>query len=279
MARTQTFQTTVITGGVLAILALLLLALWPFSISARRDELMVRHRLRRLGIAVTEWVIDHGCSRYPPIVNPPPRTLWQPGRANAAAVILRPYLSGYDDHFRPQRVGDMRIPSRRQADETEDEYHARLRAREITVDPRTGFAFWYNAFELRASQPQDLALGITGLGPSPLDDEDRLLYFSSQTNATGEPPHRQSGEAGWWGTFGYVVHRPVAAQEVTELRTQLNAIEEANVGKPASEWTHDLVYLREEVSRYEEALARHPTGFTVHKLASEVRFVPGLPPR
>jgi len=255
----------------------LLLVLTPHSIRYQRTEQQCRFRLRRLGFAVTMWVIEQDYQAFPPIQNPRPRTLWQPGDPESAAEVLRPYLSGDSNHFRPQRVGERRIPSRLAEDESESDYIARLRERELTVDPATGFPFWYNALELRYNDPRRMGLaGITKLVPDPelAPSGDRIALFTCQPTAEGDPPYTVDGEPGSFGVFGYTVLRQVLPEHIAEERAKIEAIEEANIGKPAEEWTHDLIHLREELGRLERALHQHPEGFVVTRLDSDVAFIP-----
>lgn len=174
-------------GVFLLVLAVLgLLWFWGMrnSISTLADLRKSEFRLRRLGLAVNQWVLDHGYTGFPRIRNPPPQVLWQPGRPGSAEIVLAEYLSAGP------------LATRRQG-ESDAEWLARRRRNELTACPFTGFEYWYNASWLFDLDPQRLARG----------EEDELHYFASQQRRDGTWPVFTNGRSGRHAIVGFGMQR------------------------------------------------------------------------
>ncbi|MFW5845262.1 MAG: hypothetical protein ACOCXJ_03455 [Planctomycetota bacterium] len=279
MARRQTGIGAVVVVGIVLGLIALLIWLAPQSIRYQQTEQQCRFRLRRVGEAINAWVMEHGRERFPPVRNPAPRQLWRPGRPDSLSAILRPYLSGDDDLFRPRRIGDKRIPSGREQDESENEYVQRLRQRELTCCPTTGFPYWYNALDLQRNDPDRLGVrDPTVLAPGPSGTTDELVYLHCQPTAEGAAPHQLDDGPGHHAAIGSALVRQVLPEHVAEERERLRRAEQVNAGRPIEEWTVDLLAIRSQVEALERRLERHPEGFVVTRLQVEVRAIPGVPP-
>lgn len=251
----------------------LLVWLLPPSISSRKIEQMARYRLHRLARAVNLHVLDHD-QQWPVIVNPTPQTPWQPGRPGSAAEVLRPYLSG-DSQLRPQRIGDKKLEGQRD-DETYEAYIQRLRDRELTVCPITGFPYWWENPAQRGT-PDEVVSGAARLDPLPGNEEARegVPYFTTQLTSEGTAPYSDlGGDPVLYACFGIPVQRLVTPEEVTDMREQLRQIERQNEGLPRDEQTHDLAFLRQQVMAYETALHEHGGAFPVGALEAVVTTDP-----
>ena len=245
------------------------LALLPPNIRDRKVEQQARYRLHRLARAVNLYVIDHK-QQWPEIQNPSPRKEWQPFRRGSTAEVLSQYLSG-DNDLRPQRLDDKKLRGQRD-NETYDDYLIRLRNREISACPATGFDYWWDQ-PGRTGTPDD---AITGRSPGniiPNDKENRkgLRYFSSQLTSEGTAPYtNRSGQPVLYASYGIPVQRTVTHDDVVKMREQLRTIENENQGLPIDEQTHDIALLREKVLAYEQALSQKGSSFTVGALDTVV---------
>ena len=245
-------QQAIVFFAVITIVIAVMLAL-PSSMRDQALDLQCKHRLKRLGDAVNYWVYDNSFRGFPPIKNPQPRTAWDPNRKQSTSAILRDYLGG-------------NIPRQRQSGESQGEYIERLRKQELTVDPVSGFEFWYNSVQLAE-------LDVRKISQAPEHHAQELQYFRCQRYADDMSPYQVDDEAGIYANYGLIVHRVVDKDDVDALRQKLQEIEANNANAPASEWTHDLLFLREQVKKYESSLAAHPEGFPAITLDTDVRFL------
>lgn len=227
------------------------------SISHQAVDVQARFRLKRLGIAVNQWVADHGFNRFPQITNPPQATRWDPQRLASAYAILGQYLQGD-------------VPMIQRQDESAEEFYQRRLKNELTVDPQTGFEFWYNV-QLRDRQPDQL-----------VNDDHSTWYFRSQRDLNGNWPYRHQGEEGTWMVAPSLIQRQITQQDLNQMRQRLDQLERENEGLPPSEWSHDLEFLRREVRRLETLHREHGEGssdqgrvLTQLGLEQQVRFISG----
>ncbi|TVR47193.1 MAG: hypothetical protein EA402_01575 [Planctomycetota bacterium] len=207
---------------------LLLMSVERFSIVHRADEFQTRFRLKRLGVAVNQWVADQGHQRFPRIINPPPVSPWDPQRMGSAHAVLGPYLQGD-------------VPMLQREGESAQDFYLRRLNQELTVDPHTGFEFWYN-------------IQLIDRDPSQVENQHpEWWYFRAQRDRDGEWPHRNRGELGSWLVRPVLVQRQIGEADIRSMRERLSRLEERNRGLPPSAWSHDLDFLRSEVQRLEEA--------------------------
>ena len=211
----------------LVFIGIVIMLLQPLSVSERSGELRVKYRLFRLGRAVNFWVEDHGRTQFPKITNPTPFTPWEPDRLGSAANVLADYLGG---DVRPHQ----------QEGETPEAYHARLRERELTVDPATGYEFWYNPL-LPTADPQALAKA------------DRpLMYFTCQKPKDGPWQYESDGETGTWRVSGNGEQRQVSEDELLEHQLELDRLEKEYATIPRTQWEVDLDDYRRQVLQLEK---------------------------
>lgn len=228
----MTTARSIIVLLVIFLALVLLMSLERWSISHRSDEAQCRLRLRRLGIAVNQWVTDHQLQRFPNIVNPAPANPWQPDRLASSRSILAPYLHGD-------------VPLMQREDESNDAFYQRQLRHELTVDPRTGLEFWYNP-ALRERRPDQLS-----------GADSALWYFRSQRDAEGNWPYRHRGEDGTWVVSPSLIQRQISEQDLRAMRDRLTQLERDNAGRSPQQWTHDLDFLRQEVARIEALHREH----------------------
>ena len=225
----------------------------PSSMRDQALDLQCKHRLKRLGDAVNYWVYDNGFRGFPQIKNPQPFTAWDPNRQQSTSNILREYLGG-------------NIEQKRHEGESQGEYIERLRKKELSVDPVTGFEFWYNSVQLNE-------LDVRKISQAPEHHAQELQYFRCQRYADDSAPYELDDASGIYANYGIIIHRVVNAKDVEELRQKLNDIETQNKNKSPSDWSHDLLFLRERVKKYEASIAAHPEGFPAITIDTDVRFL------
>ena len=247
----------VIVGIIIFIATLLILTLNKVNLSQKVDDMQCRFRLKRLGIAVNQWVIDQGHQRFPKIKNPTTATPWDPNRLASAHAILGEYLRGD-------------IPFRRMEDESSEAFYQRRLKNEMTVDPRTGYEFWYNPL-MADLKPESVK-----------NDSSDHWYFRTQRNSNGEWGYEHGGTDGSWMVVPSLVQRQITSDDLISLRERLNELERINAGKPQEKWTHDLPFLRDEVLRLEtlhrekgEVLSDGSVVVTQIALEQKVRFEDG----
>ncbi len=274
---------------VVCIIGLLLLAS-RHSISNNAQDLRCKYRLSRLGRAVNLWMEDYRRTWHPPITNPQPQTLWIPGREKSAAEVLVEYLDASADDrydFYPPRspekdphlfsLSDARDNKKSDYNEMKDAYHARMREREMTVCPETGFEYWYHGGLLESVDFRSInnfEVPDASERARVWNDGKRYPYFSCQHTDAGLGPHEHSGEHGVYRVSAALIVRHVTTAEVTALEQSVKRIEARNIQLPVEEWTHDIVAMRERLDKFRVAAQKRPTGFDVTRLHAEVEFVP-----
>ena len=242
---------------VATIALLLMLSFSRFNVSQKVDDFQCRLRLNRLGIAVNQWVIDKGHKRFPTIKNPNPASHWNPNRLASAGAILGQYLRGD-------------VPFRQGPKESSDTFYQRRLKHEMTVDPRTGFEFWYNPV-------------MVGLKPEAVRNGSlEHWYFRTQRDANGQWDYYHEGVAGSWQVAPSLIQRQITNADLIDLRKRLNELERRNQGLAPEQWSHDMAFLRSEVKRLEslhrekgEILDDGSVVVTQIALQQMVRFVDG----
>lgn len=237
--------------GVVALLLLTLVAtLTSLGMRGRSDELSLRHRLRRCGMATVMYVVDSGWQSFPPIVNPPQGQLWEPDRPGSAQVILREYLQG---SLRP----------RQGSKESEAAWVTRLREAEMTVDPATGLPLWYNE-DLARTPPDAVARGRYG----------EVNIFTTQRDPDGTWPWRQGGRSGIWAVQASGKSMQVHEDEIATLAEDLRQLAAENPDDPR------LPALRLDLTRLQDAMRsggeQTPEGrvFISAAIETPVQFIP-----
>ncbi len=238
------------------VIALLIgiVSLLPSTMRDQAVELQCKLRLKRMGDAVNYWIYENNFKGFPQIKNPKPQQAWVPNRHNSAGNILRQYLGGD-------------IPRKRHDNESQSSYHQRLRKQELSVCPRSGYEYWYDSISLSQSD-------VRKISEAPEHHSQQLRYFSCQHHQDGSAPHQLDESTGVYAAYGIIVHRVISKNDLDQLQQQLNIIEQDNAQKPASEWSHDLLFLRKRVAAYAASLAEHPEGFPAITLDTDIRFIP-----
>ena len=203
---------------VVSVVAGLLVVAMPLSISSRAEEQQCRFRLRRLGLAVNQWVEDHGHEAFPPIRNPPAGADWDPQRSQGADQVLWFYL--YGDVPRPPRPG-----------ESPAEYQKRLRRSALTICPLTDLPFWYNE-RLRQLTPNEVVEGRS----------EGVPYFFSQRGRDGSYPIEDAeGNPAVHGVVGRPELVQISRDEVEALAAKIAEEEQRDPRNPEIDyWRHRL---------------------------------------
>ncbi len=242
---------------ILIIIITLMGLLFALSRNLRPDHTdeMCRVRLLRMGQAVALYVEDHGGAAFPAIRDPTPFTLWEPQQPFAADTLLRPYLGGTISLPQP-------LPG-----ESRDVWQARLRSRELSVCPVTGFPYLSNS-ELLRSTPS----AFTRIGTAD-------WVFRCQGRSASVGAHTQNGQSGIHRALLGTAERTIDSSERDAITAELHALETATASLPdgSSAGTPDqlrqLAALRQRVAALDRAFSDGRTTTEVRRLVNDIDWI------
>ncbi len=240
----KTILTAVITLGLFGLLLTMTSGMRP----DQTDE-MCRVRLLRLGEAVALYVEDRGGAAFPQIRNTPPYTLWQPGLADAASELLRPYLGG-----------TIALPAQA-ADESREVWLQRIRQRELSVCPATGFAYVANN-EVLSGSPS----GFSRTGTS-------TWIFRCQGSSDSRGCHPSGTPTNIHVAMLSSAERSIPRQELDDLTAQVVALREANELNSTIDSRRRLDALTNRLAALERTFADGRSTTTVRRLTNSVTAV------
>jgi len=243
---------------VLTITITLMGLLFAVSRNLRPDHTdeMCRVRLLRMGQAVALYVEDHGGAAFPAIRNPTPLMPWEPQQPFAADTLLRPYLGGIARLPQP-------LPQ-----ESREAWQARLRNRELSVCPATGFPYLSNS-ELLRSTPS----AFTRIGTA-----DWVFRCQGRTASAGA--HKKDGQSGVQRALLGTAERTINTSERDAITAELRDVEIATATLPdgSSTGTPDqlrqLVALRQRVAALDRAFSDGRTTTAVRRLVNDIDWIP-----